>query len=61
MTSFVARLKDKGNDCDDTLQEEVEEQDGSRTAEQAIKHQEDFSSNGGRGCHPKPWRSHTEK
>ena len=50
---------DDGDDGDDTLQKEVEEEDGGRAAEQAVEHQEDFSSDGGRSGHPKPWETQT--
>lgn len=54
MATLVAGLEDNGNDGDDTLQKEVEEENGGSAAEQAVEHKEDFPSNGGRSGHPKP-------
>lgn len=55
MAPLMAGLKDDCDDRNDTLQKEVEEEDGGGAAEQAVEHQEDFSSNGGRSGHPEPW------
>lgn len=53
MPSLVTRLEDNSNDGDDALQEEVEEKDRGCTAQQAIEHQKDFSSD----C---SWRGHAK-
>lgn len=54
MAPLVAGLEDDCDDGDDALQKEVEEENGGGAAEQAVEHQEDFSSDGGRSGHPEP-------
>ncbi len=49
-------LHHDGQQCDDALQEEVEEEDGGRTAQKAIKDQEHLACNCHRCCHPKTCR-----
>lgn len=60
MASLVTGLEDNGDDGDDALQKEVEEEDGGRTAKQAVEHQEDFPSYSGRRGHTKPWGTHNK-
>ena len=50
---LVYRAQYPGQECNDTLQEEVEEEDASRTAQYTITDESDLSSSGPRSGHAK--------
>lgn len=57
----MTELEDEGDDCDDTLQEEVEEQDGGGTADESVEDEEDLTTDRRWRGHPKPWKTRWRK